>query len=553
MGLSLSSETAPLLIGIDINELKVERMKRNSGMIEKIFSVVFLGILCVYFLSIIYINFSGTPSFFCTDMYSDMLYAMEVWKHKTLFPPDWVFGNQLYIVATPVLAALVYGIAGNALIAMAISTTVYGILVLTAFFWMIKPVVEEREARWFGGLLMMTIMLYFGGTAEQTNGWQLFFTMCSYYACYAVTAFWAFGCYLRAEKAHGIGFYCILGMTCILSFGTGMQSLRQTAVMTLPLLGVTFFQIVFQVVHKKKWVTRSLGVAMLFSVCNLLGVICTRFLNISQHMIFGEVRLAFFPNGKDSIIQCARNIFSLFERPGWREYAAFLLLMTLFLIAMIYIGRRLFKEKNNEKASDTIKLLGLLGFAVFAIIAAELLTTMVVRNIYYFMIYPVLGFVFAKSYAYGRRYLRTGIVLLMTFVLLLPSFGKLKESCTLAYTGRTGYEYEVSNYLREHGYTTIYSDFNQGEKIAIASGFEISAGFWDGIPFSSVPYLCDRRVYDTNGTQCVYLFMDAQNEKIGLEKAEERGYELIPLKSFPENGIKLYTAQVNLMDRPQFE
>lgn len=527
-------------------------MKENSAMLKKIFCAIFLGILCVYFLGIVYINFSGTPSFYCTDMYVDMLYAVEAWESKSLFPPNWVFGNQLYVVATPVLASLVYGIVGDPLKAMAIASTVYGFLVLVTFIWMLKPAIEDREARWFGAILFLTAMLYFGDATQWVNGWQLLFTMCSYYACYAVTAFLAFGCYLRGEKPRGWRFYGVLGVTCLLCFGTGMQSLRQTAVMTLPLLGVAFLQTVFHLARKEKWATPSLGIGVVLSVCNLLGVLCAKFLRVNQHMIIGEVRLSFLPNGADSIFQCVRNILSLFERPSWREYAAFLLLIACFLVCGVYLVRGLIKGKD-ESPWETGVLLGLLTFAVFAILAAELLTTMTVRNIYYFMIYPLLAFGLAKGYVYGKRHLRTGMVLILAVVLLIPSFGKLTDSCVQARNREAEPDYAVSSYLKEQGYTTVYSDFNQGERIAIASGFTIKAGFWDAIPFSSVPYLCDLRVYDADSSQCVYVFEGDEEEKMGLLIAEEKGYPMIPLKFFPDSGIHLYVAPVNLMDRTQFE
>ena len=60
--------------------------------LTKIIPFVFVAI---YFLFIVLINFSGNPSFYCTDMYSDMTYAEEVWNHKSIFPENWTFGNQL--------------------------------------------------------------------------------------------------------------------------------------------------------------------------------------------------------------------------------------------------------------------------------------------------------------------------------------------------------------------------------------------------------------------------------------------------------------------------
>ena len=92
----------------------IERIKR-----EKIFSVVLTVLLLGFVGMVFYINFSINPEYYDGDIYNDINYAKEAWKAKSLFPKDWIFGNQTYVVATPVLAALFYGITGNGFTAMA--------------------------------------------------------------------------------------------------------------------------------------------------------------------------------------------------------------------------------------------------------------------------------------------------------------------------------------------------------------------------------------------------------------------------------------------------
>ena len=46
-------------------------------------------------------------------MYSDAQIAKLMWEQKTIFPKNWIFGNQYYVIATPVLAAVMYGICGD--------------------------------------------------------------------------------------------------------------------------------------------------------------------------------------------------------------------------------------------------------------------------------------------------------------------------------------------------------------------------------------------------------------------------------------------------------
>ena len=201
-------------------------------------SILCVAILCVYLIAMGIVNFSGNPDFYVTDMYSDMNYAAEVWMQKTVFPEGWVFGNQLYAVATPVLAACFYGLTANHCIALAMATTVMGIGILLSFDWMLKPVLPSVSPRLIGTVGFLSLVLSSGDMYYMEDGWQLFFTMGSYYACYAIAVFLAFGCYLRWDSEGSVRFAGILAFTCLLSFGTGIQSLRQTAVMVCPLIAV---------------------------------------------------------------------------------------------------------------------------------------------------------------------------------------------------------------------------------------------------------------------------------------------------------------------------
>lgn len=215
-----------------------------------------LAMVLAYFALICAVNFFAPPSFYDSDMYTDMRYAQEMWKHKSIFPDGWVFGNQLYAVSTPVVAGLFYGLIRNPVLAMGLASTVLAALVLLSFEWMLRPVVSGREGRMAGVLAFLWMVLFFGDSWHSTDGWQLLFTMCSYYASYALCAFLAFGCYLRCENLHERRYQIILAVTCFLSFGLGIQSPRQTAVMTLPLMAVECLRILKRLIRRRKNVVK---------------------------------------------------------------------------------------------------------------------------------------------------------------------------------------------------------------------------------------------------------------------------------------------------------
>ena len=256
--------------------------------------IILSAIMCVYWVAIICINFSGNPNFYCTDMYADMQYAVEAWTCKQIFPDGWIFGNQLYVVATPVLAALFYGITQNPCSAMGIASSFMALGVVVSFYWMIKPMFKTCCERMLAVVTFMTVILMAGDPVYAIDGWQLFFTMCSYYACYAVTAFLAFGCYLRSDGKWKTGDWLALAGACMLSFGTGIQSLRQTAAMTLPLVAVELTKILRGMMAKRTCFGKSTWIACSLSVFNLAGVVFASFVEVEK-MRFLDQCLWIFP------------------------------------------------------------------------------------------------------------------------------------------------------------------------------------------------------------------------------------------------------------------
>ena len=79
------------------------------------------------------INFRALTEYMDNDIYADTLVAKYMWDQKSLFPEGWVFGNQYYVIATPVLSALFYGLTGSINTAMACATTVVAIVILEPY------------------------------------------------------------------------------------------------------------------------------------------------------------------------------------------------------------------------------------------------------------------------------------------------------------------------------------------------------------------------------------------------------------------------------------
>ena len=137
---------------------------------NSLMTILFLGCLSVYFIFICYLNLSLNTGFYCTDMYSDILYSVKAWEAKSLFPEGWVFGNQFYIIATPALASLVYGIVGNPALSMAIATILMTLGIFLSYSWMTRPVFKKSHERLLGLVCLVTLVAFCGDAIYKLNG-----------------------------------------------------------------------------------------------------------------------------------------------------------------------------------------------------------------------------------------------------------------------------------------------------------------------------------------------------------------------------------------------
>ncbi|MBE6944212.1 MAG: hypothetical protein E7453_08185 [Ruminococcaceae bacterium] len=498
-----------------------------------------IGILFLFMIAICRINFSFEPSHYSTDMYTDMRYALQAWEKKSIFPEGWVFGNQLYAVATPVLSAFFYGICGSMNLSMGLASTVMGIFVIFSFCWLLRAFIPRFRGQLLAITLFMTASLIFGGPFRETNGWQLFFTMSSFYACYAICAFLAFGCYIRGKWEKKQLFPLIL---CVfLSFGTGLQSLRQTLIMALPIMAVELLCILYRVYHKQALFTFRTVVAAVVFVSNLLGVVTAKLLQIPQVEIFGKITITGLQTPILSLQQSFANALSLVGL-GNKSPALILAIMAIF--GILCLAYRL--QENAESGSLCLLLLTV---SLVGVLMLDAFTTMHIRSIYYFLLYPLLGTVGAVLYSHFGKWVRYGACLLLVVSLLSGAEEKLQP--VFEPTSSPDRYDAVVAYLEEQGIDTVYSGWNRGERIGIASDGRIRCGFWDApkTPFVPVKYLCDPEVFDAEPENCAYVFLNSSEANTAIEAAKEKGTKLKLLKHFPEVSIYIYIADVNLIGK----
>ncbi len=532
----------------------IERIKR-----EKIFSVVLTVLLLGFVGMVFYINFSINPEYYDGDIYNDINYAKEAWKAKSLFPKDWIFGNQTYVVATPVLAALFYGITGNGFTAMAIASSIMTVLTLLTYDWMTRTLFSYNE-RTAGFLFMIGFLLLKAHVATSQQGIQAFFTMASYYACYLINAFIVYGCYVRIRQGKFTGKHIIPAIIGVaLSFGTGMQSLRQTAVMALPLVACEVLLIIIYSAKDKRF---AISYSTLFSaivfIANIAGLVAMRFIEINQNSIYGTT--AFVSSFKDFFRKLFLNMESVALTFGLdalelrARLVASIPFLLIILIGFILCVKDYIKNKCTEQGSFVLVMLLTLGCV--SVFAAGVFTDVVNRALYYFMIYPLLAvcvsYIIVK-FEKKRDVLFSVVAVFTAGMIIFRTAGAVEE--IKAGKDKNSTAHQIANYMLDNGYDTIYSVFglsgvmDGAENVVVASGDKIHIVQFKNVdsskPMKPVEYLCVKDGYKQwDNSKSLYLLRDHELPKV--KKIAEKYDVTMTEKARFGDGLYLYSMSENI-------
>lgn len=526
---------------------------------EKIFSVILTVLLLAFLGLVFYVNLSCNPEYYDGDIYNDINYAKEAWKAKSIFPKDWIFGNQTYVVATPVLAALFYGIIGNGFTAMAIASCIMTVLIVLTYDWMTRTLFSYNE-RMAGFLFLIGVLLLKAHVATSQQGIQAFFTMASYYACYLINAFIVYGCYIRLRKGEFSGKHIAMSVIGIaLSFGTGMQSLRQTAVMALPLVACEILMIIIYSIRDKKFAISSstLFSAIVF-VSNIAGLIAMKFIEINQNSIYGTT--AFVKSLKEFLEKGFFNVeyvvltFGLDSLELRVRLVVSMVFLLIILIGFILCVKDFFKNKCIDQGRFALVMLLTLGCV--SVFAAGVLTDVVNRALYYFMIYPLLAvcvsYIIVK-YPGKRKAFFSIIAVFAAGMIAFRTVGAVGEIKNGKDESSTAHQ--IANYMLDNGYDTIYSVFglsgimDGAENIIVASGDKIHLVQYKRVdrskPMKPVEYLCVKDGYKQwDNEKSLYLLREWELPKV-RELAEKYGVEMTKQAQFGE-GLYLYSMSENL-------
>lgn len=495
--------------------------------------VLALLVLLAYFIIFSIINFAGFERIAVTDMYEDTLIAKLIWEQKALFPEGYTFGNQYYVFATPVFAALFYGLTGSLNTGMAIATTLMSVLVLLSFAWLLKPYVKSPSLL-LCALLVLVSGVFAPHAVLQETG-QLFFLMCSFYSCYLICAFVVFGDYLRAHADRSLR-PAALVLALVLSFCTGMHSLRQTCVMIMPLLAFSLLRMLVRKASVGKFLPaedrmpffRVLGC----TAANLFGYLFIQLLHVPHETIYSGQSVFAGASLHDKLAACwssYRSLSGLDSVTTTLDPVYFLLYalsLLLLLCAALLVLRAL------RQRLDMLSLCWLLCLiSLAAVAAASVVTSLTLRDIYFFMYYPLLALSFIIVSRSLAPRLRRALALFLCALAACNAFLSYHEEVSLSLSDEPTPQQQICQLALDGGYEYIYGCHSHAApSVALWSDGKLIAGTWqDEILFKVTPYTNIQNIYSLDDySKALFVFLPSELPLVRIE-TEGNGAQLTVL------------------------
>ena len=551
---------------------------------------IYTGIIIIFFAVFCIINFCGFERFCDSDMYQDIYVSKLIWNSKSIFPPNWTFSNQYFVLAAPNIAAVIYGITGSMNLSMELATTIYTLLILAAFAYMIKAVSSNKTVILVSIICFMAAVT--GYDIVKTHQGQLYFLMVSYYASYIFTVFLVYGVYLRylfanlsnreanSESGLKLNKPSVLAyiIAIIFTIATGMQSLRQTAIMILPLAcveGIRFFYKVFSKSYTKKdwaitWKMATLAITNIIAYLMVAVVI-----KPSHCVLYGGTGIRSISTWGQGFIKSAGNlakitgIQSLWGAKNYKQNIVLGLISVIVICVVIYTVVSALKTVFKESHIQPIHVLIILFFlGILSIGAMGTLMDIKIRDIYYFMWYPLvatsltyllIGKTKTKTNAViqnpsddainqnnasdaANKYVELAIVILMSVAFII-SYG---SSALNALNTTKTQDQLTCQFLEENNIHYLYGHWNTVPEIAVFSDGSITPGGWYTTIYDPIDYLNPKGIYDDKfNSEAAYLILPEEKSE-ALKIAENRGITLNQIYSTP--AYTIYTADGQLME-----
>lgn len=501
----------------------------NTKNKSNILSIIFELVIVLYVIAFFIINFFGMDLIYDTDMYEDTLIAKMMWEQKSLFPDGWVFGNQYFVIATPVLSAMLYGITSNMNLSMKLATTLYSIFIMFCFIWAIYPIGKKETI--MCGLMLMLSSIIGPKIGHQFVG-QLFYLGVSYYSSYIVNVLLICGCLYRIKQNEHVS-RAVYMLSMFVSFACGMQSLRQTIVIILPLL-------IYSVIDRKKEIIHF---SIFTAIANIMGVLLIKLINPANVTIYGDISLLSIDNFFNKAFNCAYSVYQItgLRWLGKGYIIGVFALLLLFIVVVSIISSLSLKNGLNS-------IIILLSLSMLSIVGVCLVTNVGIQERFLFTWYPLVAFCcsFIVSKSYSKPLLKQTLTIALIIGSVFNLYYSYNEEISNSIMHNSSSEKDAVDWIIDNDYKYVYGKWlSMGKYMYYANG-KVIGGAYDDL-FHVVGYLNPQGIYsEENNKEAVYLIYSNKVEQC-LNEARLRGESLNKIAEFGDGLIQLYTCEKQLM------
>ncbi len=509
----------------------------------------------IYTTIIMLTNFCGS-CWFTSDMYADAYLAEIMAREGTLFPQSWVFGNQFYVIATPAIAGLLCNFIGDGTLALRLASCIMTSAVLLLFYWCVRPFCTKRGMA--AGLCCISGAVLIGQSfSTDLRTFQILYTMGSYYACYLIGILLCMGVYFRLDTGKGVN-WAVITASCLLCFALGMQSLRETLRLFIPL---SVMELWYCLIAKRRNKKRFVFV-LLSCASNIWGLLLIKRINVNANPITETPTLVSacgeaFENLTDSLAQLMSLIGLDYLTKGTKWLPLGIAAVFILAVSVTALITIIIRKDSSPIAQicifSWISILGVLA------VGTLLMRT---RNIYYFVWF----FLAAMSFVYMTETITRGRSALLALLLLCAAgncFYNLYPDA-VKYREMSTFSRRVADSLVDRQISYVWQDFSTMPIIASSSKGKIISNVIEltGLPdqlFCSPATLMDKSAYeniDPERSRIIFAeadFMDGAityirtmasaeykqelSEKLKLESVEECRYMTFYIYSFSDSSI----------------
>ncbi len=479
---------------------------------ETIIFLLYALLIAAFLVGILWINFHP-GQWYNYDIYADAMVAKYMVQSRSLFPEGWTFGNQLYTVATPVVAAMFYAVLKDTVLSLTLASCLMTVLTLGSFLWCIAPFVGKRSK--LVGLLCLVGGTIFGTTASSDPlGLQVFYTMASYYSCYIIGIFLTLGIFLRIYGGKKVPLWIVI-MDLALNLLLSMQSLREMLVLDLPLVALGLLCLIGRKGRKTPLQGFAFSMGALASAG--AGVILIKLLSvrlpISQISVIASKQGSLLAGVKHNIKTLGK--YMGLETPT-NDYGWMRLIGAVFCILMVLYATAELLRKHREEPLTLALLYGWISLGAVFCAGVLVIGT---RPIYYFpwqILVAVSGAVVAeKLCTMGWKRL--------LFLVSLLAVGASSLYCNFRhdignFSWRDRACRGITRELLERGITHVYYDGEwlfygpqiaaySGDRITMPAVFPNKNGIGEGDLMRHVDYLASEEWFSPDNRHNAYLLL----------------------------------------------